>query len=89
MLGGEETAAPFLEHLSLANLVRWEPGRASLEWQVDPKMYHHHESVFGGHLAALADRALAVVTMTVMEDDEAFMTADLRVNFFGPFRKAA
>src|SRR6185369_15305081 len=45
--------------------------------------------VFGGYLAALADQALGLATMTVLEDGEVFTTSDLRVSFFRPVARGS
>jgi uncharacterized protein (TIGR00369 family) len=51
---------------------------------VDPRFFHERGSLFGGFLAALSDHALAMVTMSVLEDGEVFNTSDLRTSFFRP-----
>ncbi len=82
---GELTGMPpFLENLNLPPLVRWEPGRVWMEWDVDKRYFHAHAAVFGGYLAAIADRGAAVATMTVLEHNEGFTTSDLRTSFFRP-----
>ncbi len=73
---------PFVETLRMPGLVRWEPGHIWQEWAVREDLFHPRGALFGGFLAALADRALGLATMTVLEDDEAFTTADLNVSFF-------
>jgi uncharacterized protein (TIGR00369 family) len=52
-------------------------------------MFHGGGAVFGGFLAALADQALGLVTMSVLEEGEAFTTADLRVSFFRPVARGS
>lgn len=75
---------PFVDTLNLPPVKNWEPGRVTMEWRVDEKVFHPRGAVFGGYIAALADRILGTVTMTVLEDHEAFTTADLNVSFFRP-----
>jgi uncharacterized protein (TIGR00369 family) len=53
-------------------------------WKVDPRFFHERGSLFGGFLAVLSDHALAMVTMSVLEDGEVFSTSDLRTSFFRP-----
>ena len=40
--------------------------------------------MFGGYIAALADSLLGLAILSVLEDDEAFTTSDLRISFFRP-----
>ncbi len=85
MVEGREPSIPFMEALPLPKrVVKWEAGRLWQEWSVDPGLFHPRGSVFGGFLAALADRSLFLTTLTVLEDHEAVATADLNVSFFRP-----
>lgn len=84
VVAGEPPPIPFVDTLDLPGLVKWERGRIWQEWPVREDVFHPRGGVFGGYIAALADRALGLVTMTVLEDDEAFTTADLNVSFFRP-----
>lgn len=80
---------PCVETLDLPRLKGWLPGRVWTQWPVDPKMFHAGGAVFGGFLAALADQMLGLVTMTVLEEGEAFTTSDLRVSFFRPVARGS
>jgi uncharacterized protein (TIGR00369 family) len=75
---------PCIANLDLPPIASWEPGRVRTEWTVNPDFFHERGALFGGYLAAIADSAVGLATMTVLEDDEAFTTADLRVSFFRP-----
>jgi uncharacterized protein (TIGR00369 family) len=75
---------PFVTTLRLPPPSRWEPGRLWMDWEVDPGVLHERQGVFGGFIAALADSALSLVTMTVLNDGEAFTTSNLQVSFFRP-----
>ena len=82
---GAEPKIPFMDALPLPkSIVKWEPGRLWQEWEVDPSVFHPRGAVFGGFLAALADRSLYLTAVTVLGDDEAMTTADLNVSFFRP-----
>jgi uncharacterized protein (TIGR00369 family) len=81
---GRPEPIPFVNTLQMPGITRWERGRIWQEWTVRSDLFHPRGALFGGYLAALADRALGLVTMTVLEDDEAFTTADLNVSFFRP-----
>ncbi len=79
---GTPPPIPFVDTLQMPGLEKWSPGRISQVWTVREDLFHPRGALFGGYIAALADRALGLVTMTVLEDDEAFTTADLNVSFF-------
>jgi uncharacterized protein (TIGR00369 family) len=81
---GNEISIPFVSTLKMPKLEKWERGRIWQQWAVREDLFHPRGALFGGFLAALADRALGLATMTVLEDDEAFTTADLNVSFFRP-----
>ncbi len=80
---------PCVETLNLPQLKAWLPGRTWTQWTVDPKMFHAGGAVFGGFLAALADQALGLVTMSVLEEGETFTTSDLRISFFRPVSRGS
>lgn len=80
----QRAAIPFVDTLDLPPVKEWEVGRVIMEWQVDEHVFHPRGAVFGGYIAALADRVLGTVTMTVLDDHESFTTADLNVSFFRP-----
>lgn len=84
MVAGTDGRAPFLDVLILPPLVRWEHGRAWFEWPIDKRTHNYAGVVFGGQIALMADRVLAVTSITVLEDDEHFTTSDLRTSFFRP-----
>ena len=82
---GEPESAPFMDALDLPDVVlKWSPGHVSQEWKVNPALFHPRGAVFGGFLAAIADRTLYLTALTVLEDHEALTTADLNVSFFRP-----
>ena len=80
---GEEEP-PHVQSLRLPYPSSWQPGRVTADWEVDPDFFHERGAVFGGFLAALADQALGMVTMSVLDDGEVFSTSDLRTSFFRP-----
>ena len=79
---GTPPPIPFVDTLELPGLDKWEPGKIWQTWTVREDLFHPRGALFGGYIAALADRALGLVTMSVLEHDEAFTTADLNVSFF-------
>jgi uncharacterized protein (TIGR00369 family) len=56
-------------------------GRVWCAWEVNPALFQDLNALFGGFVAALADEVLGFATMTVLEEDEVFLTADLHVTF--------
>lgn len=82
---GNGTPPPVIRELGLrAGIEGWEPGRVWGRWTLDPRYSNPDGSLFGGYLAALADQALGLVMMTVLDDDSFMTTADLRLSFFRP-----
>ncbi len=74
-----------VESLGLGwGLTSWEPGVARGEQYVDSSRHHSMGAVFGGVLSAMADLATTWGMFTVLDDDEAFITSDLRVSYFRP-----
>ena len=65
----------------------WERGRVTLTWPVDERFLNERGVLFGGFLAALSDHALGLVTMSVLDEGEAFVTSDLRTSFFRPVKE--
>jgi acyl-CoA thioesterase len=79
---GEGMPIPFVETLRLPRAYAWEPGRVRMRWVVREDVFHPRGAVFGGFIAALADRALGLAAISVLEDHENFTTANLDVSFF-------
>ncbi|MCH6562933.1 MAG: PaaI family thioesterase [Myxococcales bacterium] len=79
---GEGDSPPAVKILNLPSLDGWEPGRVWQRWKIDPQYFHAGGAMFGGYIAALADSLLGLVSMTVLDDSEAFTTSDLRISFF-------
>lgn len=78
---------PISKHAETMRIPRidgWEPGRVWTTWEIDPDIVSPQGTVFGGYLATVSDEMVGMATMSVLEDGESFVTADLRVNFFRP-----
>jgi acyl-coenzyme A thioesterase PaaI-like protein len=60
------------------------------EWVVDPSFCvaegTSEQALFGGYVGALADHVLAFATMTVLDDNHYFRTAELKISFFKKIR---
>ncbi len=64
--------------------VGWEPGVSEIEWDATRAYCFTSSSgpiVQGGLVTALLDAAMGGATWTVLDRHEAFLTADLRVEF--------
>jgi len=78
---------PISKHAETMRIPRidgWEPGRVWTTWEIDPDIVSPQGSIFGGYLSAVSDEMVGMATLSVIEEGEAFVTADLRVNFFRP-----
>ncbi|HEX4712867.1 PaaI family thioesterase [Phenylobacterium sp.] len=78
---GRATPPPIVETLKLGLLDAWSEGRVCKTWRPAPGLETADGTIFGGHLAALADQVLAFAAMTVVPDDAGFRTLNLMVNF--------
>jgi uncharacterized protein (TIGR00369 family) len=81
MVNGTAQPPPYVRTLGTTRMKRWEPGRVWCEWEVNPALFQDLNSLFGGFVAALADEVLGFATMSVLEENEVFITADLHVTF--------
>jgi uncharacterized protein (TIGR00369 family) len=62
----------------------WEPGTTSIAWTATPEYCFPTAGgpvVQGGLVTALLDAAMGGACWTVLDQDQAFLTADLRVEF--------
>ncbi len=85
--GAEETFEKkgAMHHLALTGLDGWEYGRCWVTWTIDDRFRNYDGSLFGGYLAAMADRIVSMATMSVLhENDERFRTTQLQTQFWRP-----
>ena len=67
----------------------WGPGTSTLEWEATTAYGFHTPGgavIQGGLVTAVLDSAMAGAAWTTLNNDETFLTADLRVEFFRPTR---
>ena len=67
----------------------WGPGTAVVEWDATVDYGFHTPTgpvIQGGLVTAILDSAMGGACWTVLNNDEVFLTADLRVEFFRPTR---
>jgi uncharacterized protein (TIGR00369 family) len=67
--------------LRLGLIDAWGPGWVRKSWTPAPEIMHPDGSLFGGHVAALADQVMTFAAMTVAPDDAHFRTINLQVQF--------
>jgi uncharacterized protein (TIGR00369 family) len=67
--------------LRLGLLDAWGPGWVRKSWVPTPEILHGDGTLFGGHLAALADQVLTFAAMTVAPDEAHFRTINLQLQF--------
>jgi uncharacterized protein (TIGR00369 family) len=87
IVSGTAQPPPYVRTLGTTRMKRWEPGRVWCEWEVNPALFQDLNFLFGGFIAALADEVLGFTTMTVLEEGEVFITADLHVIFHRPIKE--
>jgi uncharacterized protein (TIGR00369 family) len=69
--------------------VGWHPGGTRIEWDATPEYAFPAAGgpiVQGGLVTALLDASMGGACWTVLDRDQAFLTADLRVEFLRPAR---
>ena len=59
-------------------------GEVTLKMPVQPKVYQQMGYVHGGAITSLLDTATGMCTTTLINEDEAALTTELKVNFLGP-----
>lgn len=67
----------------------WGPGTSTLEWDATPAygfLTPTGHVIQGGLVTAILDSAMGGAAWTTLNNDEVFLTADLRVEFFRPTR---
>ena len=82
--GTTSSQPPMVTTLRLPLISGWEPGRAWVDWHVDPEMFNERGVVFGGYLSTLIDSLAALAFITTLDESETFTTATLNVYYFRP-----
>jgi len=73
--------ANIVKHLSLPVLKSWSEGKITAEWVVDERFLNSRGGLFGGYYGVLSDSILGILTMTVLDEEEYYITTDLRIQF--------
>lgn len=79
-----DVQAPHIWNTLRYRRTAWEPGSTTIEWQATVDYCFpaaHGPVVQGGLVTALLDSAMGGACWTVLDHDQVFLTADLRVEF--------
>jgi uncharacterized protein (TIGR00369 family) len=82
--GDEAPPAPHIWRTLSYRGVEQGGGRSVIEWEATPEYCFHAPSgpiVHGGMVTTLLDTAMGGACWSVLEDDESFLTAELRTEF--------
>ncbi len=74
--------ANITKHLSLPILKSWSEGAITAEWELDERFLNSRNGLFGGYYGVLSDSILSMLAMTVLEENEYFVSTDLRIQFY-------
>lgn len=69
-------------------LAEVEKGRVVLVGRPDTRFYNLIGSVHGGWSAAILDTALALSTLSTLDESQGFTTVDIRINYLRPVTTA-
>ena len=83
IVSGEYAMVPIGDHLGF-RLVEIEPGKATLLGKPDERSYNLLENVHGGWTAAILDTAMALSTLSMLDEKHGFTTLDIRINYLRP-----
>lgn len=83
ILAGEIPGVPIGDTLGF-RLAQAEKGRVALVGRPDARSYNLIGSVHGGWAAAILDTALALATLSTLDESQRFTTVDIRVNYLRP-----
>ena len=78
---GDTNVPPVVTTLRLGTLDDWGPGWVRKVWNPEPEILNRDGSMFGGHLAALADQIMAFAALTVIPEENYFRTINLQMTF--------
>lgn len=83
IVSGEIRGVPIGETLGF-RLVEADKGRVVLVGNPDVRSYNLLGSVHGGWGAAILDTALALSTLSTLDEKQGFTTVDIRINYLRP-----
>ena len=74
--------SPAVEWLGFPRLQAYGDSWVEAYWDIEPRTLNSRGTIFGGYYGVLADGLLALATMTALQNDEHFVTSDLRISYF-------
>ncbi|HCS29334.1 MAG TPA: hypothetical protein DIW43_17890 [Spongiibacteraceae bacterium] len=74
--------SPAVEWLGFPRLQAYGDSWVEAYWDIESRTLNSRGTIFGGYYGVLADGLLALATMTALQDNEHFVTSDLRISFF-------
>ncbi len=83
LVRGETESIPIGELLGF-RVVEAEAGRVALAGRPDRRSFNLIGTVHGGWTASILDSALALATLSTLDEKSGFTTLDIRVNFVRP-----
>ena len=83
---GQAEKPEVVKILRLPDILSWEPGRITTQWEVDPDFYTTGGQLFGGYIGALADQVLGHTALTVLDDNCVFRTVQTSLSYYEPIR---
>lgn len=82
----EELLPPHIRFLSLPPISSWKDNYIIIEWQASEECYQGGGMVFGGYISALADYAAGTAMLTMIENEDIFVTGQLVVDYKKPVK---
>ena len=83
VLAGEDAGAPVGRLIGFA-ITDVAEGRVVVELEAGPQHSSPPGTLHGGVLCDIADAAMGMALFTLLDDDQAFATVELKINFLKP-----
>jgi len=77
------TSQPFMAHIG-ARLTHISPGAVDLEVMTANALEQQHGFFHGGVITAIADSAAGYAALSLFDEDDGILTAELKINFLAP-----
>jgi uncharacterized protein (TIGR00369 family) len=68
-------------------LTEIQPGAATVEINIDERFWNPMGTLHGGILCDVADAAMGLAYAAALNDDEAFTTIEVKINYLRPFKE--
>ncbi len=80
--------SPPIAQLIGFELTEIEPGQATIELETSERHFNPMGTVHGGVFCDIADAAMGLAYATQLEDDETYVTVEIKVNYLRPVWKS-